>query len=79
MIMGLLKSQDRQEYPVGRSIRLDLAVAVGDSTTADQHYRAALTIRERLAAADPGNAEYQRDLSVSHERMTSLRKQDFSG
>ena len=37
-------------------------VAAGDTTTADQHYRAALAIAERLAAADPGNAEYQRDL-----------------
>lgn len=32
-------------------------------------YRASLLIRERLAAADPGNARWARDLPVSHERI----------
>ena len=54
-------------------IRLgDLAVAAGDTPTADQHYRAALPISERLATADPGHAEYQRDLSVSHNKLGDL-------
>ncbi|MER2635695.1 MAG: hypothetical protein ABTQ30_17770, partial [Rhizobiaceae bacterium] len=29
-------------------------------------------IAERLAAADPGNASWQRDLAVSHNRIGSL-------
>ena len=32
-------------------------------------YRDSLAIRERLAKADPGNAGWQRDLSVSYERV----------
>ena len=32
-------------------------------------YRASLTIRERLAKADAGNAERQRNLSVSHNKI----------
>ena len=59
--------------PVGSHERLgDLAVAAGDSATAEQHYRAGLAIAERLAAADPGNAEYQRDLSISHNKLGEL-------
>jgi hypothetical protein len=50
----------------------NLAVTVGDTTTADQHYRAALAIAERLATADPGNATYQRDLSISQGKVTGL-------
>jgi hypothetical protein len=49
----------------------NLAVARGDTTTAEQHFRTGLDIRERLAAADPGNAEYQRDLSISERRESA--------
>jgi hypothetical protein len=49
-----------------------LARAACDTPTADQHYRASLTIAERLAATDPTNAEYQRDLSISHNRLGDL-------
>ncbi|MET9224723.1 CHAT domain-containing protein [Lentzea sp. NPDC003310] len=38
------------------------------SATMDRR-RHLLAIAERLAVADPGNAEYQRDLSVSHNRL----------
>jgi hypothetical protein len=34
-------------------------------SAADQHHHAALTIRERLATADPDNVQYQRDLGYS--------------
>jgi hypothetical protein len=47
----------------------NLAVALGDTTTAEQHYRTYLSIAERLAATDPANAQYQRDLSISHNRL----------
>jgi len=51
-----------------------LAVAVGDSTTAEQHYRAQLSIAERLVATDPGNAGYQRVLGASHHRLGDLAR-----
>ena len=47
----------------------DLARAAGDTGVAEQHYRVGLAIAERLAAADPDNAEYQRDLGISHARL----------
>ena len=42
-----------------------------------QHHRqpalpGRLTIRERLATTDPDNAGYQRDLSISHNRLGDL-------
>ena len=43
--------------------------AQGDLSAALSAYRASLAIRERLAAADPGNAGWQRDLSVSHGKL----------
>ena len=49
----------------------DLAVAAGDS-----HRRRARVARRaghRRAAADPGNAEYQRDLSISRTILLSWR------
>ena len=37
-------------------------------------YQASLDIAERLARADPSNAGWQRDLSVSHEKIGDLRQ-----
>jgi tetratricopeptide (TPR) repeat protein len=37
-----------------------------------EHYRAGLAIRERLAAADPTNTEWQRDLSVSRNHLGAV-------
>jgi hypothetical protein len=47
----------------------NVAVAMDDIATAREHYQAGLNITERLAAADPANAQYQRDLSISHEKL----------
>jgi tetratricopeptide (TPR) repeat protein len=44
-------------------------VAQGNLTAALQAYRDSLGIFERLAKADPGNAGWQRDLSVSYEKV----------
>ena len=41
----------------------------GDSSRALDMYSNGLAIAERLAASDPGNAGWQRDLSVSHDRI----------
>ena len=39
-----------------------------------QYYQSAMEASERLAAAEPDRADYQRDLSVSYERMGDLFK-----
>ena len=41
----------------------------GEFPEALKTFREGLAIRERLAAADPGNAGWQRDLSVSYDRV----------
>jgi hypothetical protein len=47
----------------------DVQQAQGDLAAALTSYRASLAIRGRLAQADPGNAGWQRDLSVSQEKI----------
>ena len=47
----------------------DVLEAQGDLAEALKSFREALAIRERLAQADPGNAGWQRDLTVSHDRI----------
>lgn len=37
------------------------------------HYQAALAIAERLAAADPANTQWQRDLSFVRQRIGNLK------
>ena len=44
-------------------------MAAGDLAAARAAYQASLDIRARLAAADPANTEWQRDLSVSHDKL----------
>ena len=50
----------------------DVALAAGDLATARTHHQASLDIAERLAAADPTNAEWQRDLSRIRQKITDL-------
>ena len=47
----------------------DVARAAGDLGAARDAYQEGLGIRRALAEADPSNAEWQRDLSVSLERL----------
>ncbi|MCP3963856.1 MAG: hypothetical protein GY719_38965, partial [bacterium] len=47
----------------------DVLVSQGDLPEALESYRASLGIAERLAASDSGNPQWQRALSVSHERV----------
>jgi hypothetical protein len=47
-------------------------VPQGDGPGALAAYRTGLTIREALAARDPANTEWQRDLSVSHDRIADV-------
>ena len=50
----------------------DALGAQGDLTSALRSFRAALAIREHLAAADPESASLQRDLSVAHEKIGDM-------
>jgi tetratricopeptide (TPR) repeat protein len=47
----------------------DVLVDQGNLPAALDAFKASLAIAERLANADPGNAGWQRDLSVSHDRI----------
>ena len=44
-------------------------MAAGDLAAARTAYQASLDIAARLAAADPANTEWQRDLSISHNKL----------
>ena len=51
-----------------------MLVAQGNLPEALKTFRDGLAIRERLAQADPGNAGWQRDLAVSHERIGDVER-----
>jgi len=50
----------------------DVLVAQGNLPGALEAFRRSLALRERLAAADPGNAGWQRDLWVSYWRLAQM-------
>jgi hypothetical protein len=52
----------------------DVQVAQGDLPGALKSYRDSLAIAERLATSDPGNAGWQRDLSVSYSNLADVFK-----
>ena len=47
----------------------DFRVSRGETTAPLESYRASMAIAQRLAEADPGNAGWQRDLSVAQEKI----------
>jgi hypothetical protein len=47
-------------------------VAQGNLPEALKSFRDGLAIADRLAKSDPGNAGWQRDLSVSHANLASV-------
>jgi tetratricopeptide (TPR) repeat protein len=51
----------------------DILVQRGDLPGARESYEAGLVIAERLAKSDPGNAGWQRDLSVSFTKVGDVR------
>ena len=57
----------------------DVLVAQGDLAGALRAFQASLKIAERLAAADPSNAGWQRDLWVSYWRMAHICESTGSG
>ncbi len=50
----------------------DLHLQLGDSDAAALRFRSAAAIAEALAARDPANTAWQRDLSVSHEKIGNV-------
>jgi tetratricopeptide (TPR) repeat protein len=68
---AILKAQDTNpRIRYGATVGLgDVAGAQGDLTNARRLYDAAVAIAEPIAKADLGNAKWQRDLSVSYERI----------
>ena len=50
----------------------DVLVKQGNLAEALKSYRAGLAIRERLSSSDAGNADWQRDLSVSYDRVGDI-------
>jgi hypothetical protein len=65
-------AQAQRDLSISHNKMGDVAVAAGDSASAESHYRASLEIAQRLAAADAGNAQAQRDLSISHDKMGAV-------
>ena len=62
-----------QVLPLTSRDRLgDVATAAGDLTAARDHYQAALDTAARLAAVDPANARWQRDLADVRQRIADL-------
>jgi len=51
----------------------DVQVAQGDLGAALESFKAGLAIREQLAALDPGNAGWQRDLIVSYAKLAGMQ------
>jgi tetratricopeptide (TPR) repeat protein len=47
---------------------------LGDRAGALKSYRDSLAIRERLTNSDPGNAEWQRDLAIAHNRVGGVQQ-----
>jgi tetratricopeptide (TPR) repeat protein len=67
-VLSLTAGQDGYQYwaQVGLA---DIKGKRGDLPGALKSYRDSLAIAERLAKADPGNAEWQRDLSVAYNKV----------
>ncbi len=53
----------------------DLQQNRGSISAAEDSYRKSLAIDERLAQADPANAQAQQDLAVSYERIGDMHRQ----
>jgi tetratricopeptide (TPR) repeat protein len=64
----LIEVKDERDRAVALNDLGDVQRAQGDLTAALESYQASLTIRERLAKTDPGNAGRRRDLSVSFNK-----------
>ena len=74
-------SQEIARWPDG-NLRFDqkksgqrVASGARDARTGPQSGDAGLAIAERLAKADPANAQWQRDLSISRSNIDNVRRE----
>jgi tetratricopeptide (TPR) repeat protein len=71
---SLANGEDRVWYRYWSFLGLgDVQVAQGNLPDALKSFRDGLAIRDRLAQSDPGNAGWQRDLSVSYDRVGDVQ------
>ena len=69
-VLALATSDDRAWAKYWAQVGLgDIRLDRGNLPDALKSYRDGLAIRDRLAKADPGNAGWQRDLSVSYAKL----------
>ncbi|SFO21916.1 SHNi-TPR [Nitrosospira briensis] len=66
-------AQDDRAQAVARHHLGNVQVAQGNLPAALGSYQASLAIRQHLAKIDPGNAGWQRDLSISHDSMGDVQ------
>jgi tetratricopeptide (TPR) repeat protein len=69
----LTEVEDERLHAVALDDLGDVQHAQGDLAAALTSYQASLAIADRLSKADPGNAGWQRDLSVSHDRIGDVQ------
>ena len=69
-VLALATTDDRASYRYWALLGLgDIRMQRGNLPDALKSYRDSLAIIDRLAQADPGNAGWQRDLSVSYAKI----------
>src|SRR5271166_3233362 len=74
-ILELTEGNEQAGTRVGATLGYgDIRKQRGDLPGALKSYRDALAIAERLAKAEPGNANWQRDLSVSYNRIGDVQQ-----
>ena len=72
-VLALAKADDKVFFRYRAQLLLgDVQVAQGDLAGALKSYRDSLAIADRLAKSDPGNAGWQRDLSVSYGKLADV-------
>jgi len=69
-----LRLQDERNYAAALDRIGDVRRAQGDLAAALKAFQDGLDIAQRLAAAEPANAEWQRDLSVSFNKIGDVRR-----
>lgn len=74
---GLQRAGDDRDRSVLHTEFGGLLSARGQLAKALEEFKQARTIHEALAKAEPGNAEWQRDLSVGYSRLAELAHPEY--
>ena len=74
-VLTLAKTDDQAYYKYWALLGLgDIKQQRGDLSGALKSYNDGLAIADRLATSDPGNAGWQRDLSVSYDKVGGVQE-----